>query len=119
MRNFSYVKLGSQKIFKIALVPRQVPTSTTDTGPSMYSYSEPVQCKYSVQGAVHDNICIHQCTLEVECISVVLSGMDVLSVNLMVSAQDRHKYITCHSLICPGNTKHSSACIIYILVRKQ
>ena len=48
---------------------------------------------------------MHNCTLAVECMSVVLSGMGVSSGGL-VSTQDRHKYNTWHSLFSPGNTNY-------------
>ena len=88
--------------------------------------------------AVQVHGCMHQCTLAVECISVVLSGMGVLN-GWLVSTQDRYKYNTCHSLFCMGNTnriqtkykprlrlglysvcisrtKQRLACIIYIYI---
>ena len=109
------MKLGPQHQFKIALVPRQVPTGTTDT--KCNSDREPVLCKYT--GAAH--VVVHVQVLR----APVYPGCEMHICGLvrhgcvewgLVTTQDQHTYNTCHSLFCTGNTNlgFASVCIRFI-----
>ena len=93
------------------LEPRQMPTVTTNT--KWYCASSVQVQEWNTRSA-----CSVPCRTNAD--SLFYCPVRHVCFEWLVPTQDRHKYNTCHSLFCPGNTNHhtnlgfNSVCIRFV-----